>query len=191
MTRVALLLALITGACASSPAPISYGSGGGSGRSEQQGAPQRTERRGRAVIEQRGAQQAQAEPREEGPAPPARTPAAQAQPDWADGEGTPLSAYALQPSEVFDPANLPRTHRVEGNESLYDIATRYQVPLRALIDQNNLEPPYALANGRVLDLPPPRFHVVRRGEDLDDIARRFNVDLRSLALLNRMNADDR
>lgn len=192
MTRVGLLLALLTGACASSsPAPISYGSGGGSARSEQQTTPPQTERRGRAVIEQRGAQQPPAEQRREEAPPPPRTPAAQEQPNWADGEGTPLSAYALQPSAVFDPANLPRTHRVEGNESLYDIATRYQVPLRALIEQNNLEPPYALANGRVLDLPPPRFHVVRRGEDLDDIARRFNVDLRSLALLNRMNTDDR
>lgn len=189
MTRIALLLAVLTGACAaSSPAPISYGSGG-SARSEQQAAPQRTERRGRAVIEQRGAQQAQAEREEE--TPPARAPAVQEQPNWADGEGTPLSAYALQPSQTFDPANLPRTHRVTGDESLYDIATRYQVPLRALIDQNQLEPPYALSDGRVLDLPPPRFHVVRRGEALEDIARRYNVDLRSLALLNRMNAEDR
>jgi murein DD-endopeptidase MepM/ murein hydrolase activator NlpD len=97
----------------------------------------------------------------------------------------------MQPSQGFDPENLPRTHRVSGNESLYDIATRYQLPLRALIDQNNLEPPYTLANGRVLDLPPPRFHVVRRGEELEDIAHRYNVDPRSLALLNRMNPDDR
>lgn len=72
------------------------------------------------------------------------------------------------------------------NESLYDVATRYQIPLRALIDQNRLEPPYALASGRVLELPPPRIHTVARGEDFEDIARRYNVDLRSLALLNRM-----
>lgn len=190
MTRSALLLAVLTGACAaSSPAPISYGSGGGA-RSEQQAAPQRTERRGRAVIEQRGGERQSAEQQRE-EAPPARTPAVQEAPDWADGEGTPLSAYAMQPSQTFDPANLPRTHRVSGDESLYDIATRYQVPLRALIDQNQLEPPYALSEGRVLDLPPPRYHVVRRGEELEDIARRYNVDLRSLALLNRMDAGNR
>lgn len=193
MTRVGLILALLTGACASSsPAPISYGSGGGAQREEPQQAPQRTERRGRATIEQRGAQQRQqVEQRREEPPPPVREPAPQAQPDWADGEGTPLSAYAMQPTEGFDPANLPRTHRVTGDESLYDIATRYQVPLRALIDQNHIEPPYALNDGRVLDLPPARYHVVRRGEELEDIARRYNVDLRSLALLNRVNASDR
>jgi len=119
---------------------------------------------------------------------PARAPAVQEAPNWADGEGTPLSAYALQPNEAqpFDPAHLPRTHRVGADESLYDIATRYQVPLRALIDQNHLEPPYALAPGRELQLPPPRFHSVSRNESFEDVARRYNVDTRSLALLNRM-----
>ncbi len=115
-----------------------------------------------------------------------RTP--QQEPDWAAGEGTPLSAFALRPEDAqpFDPARLPRTHRVGANESLYDIADRYQIPLRALIDQNRLEPPFALAPGSELQLPPPRFHVVARGETLRDVAQRFNVDFRSLALLNRM-----
>jgi murein DD-endopeptidase MepM/ murein hydrolase activator NlpD len=196
MTRIALLLALFIGACASAnPAPISYGNGdGAAARSESPAAPERTERRGRATIEQRGGQQQQrqrAETRREEAPPPSRTPAVQDQPNWADGEGTPLSAYALQPNAGFDPANLPSSHRVNGDESVYDIATRYQIPLRALIDQNNLEPPYTLADGRVLQLPPARYHLVRRGEELEGIARRYNVDLRSLALLNRMNPTDR
>lgn len=170
MTRLVFLLTVLAAACAaSSPAPISFGQG-----AAQDSAP---------GIEHRTAPETQT---------PAQ-PQPQAQPNWADGEGTPLSAYALQPSQAqpFDPANLPRTHRVSGNESLYDIATRYQVPLRALIDQNQLEPPYALSDGRILQLPPPRFHVVRRGEQLSDIAQRYNVDLRSLALLNRIEASAR
>jgi murein DD-endopeptidase MepM/ murein hydrolase activator NlpD len=173
MKRAALVVALLAGACASgSPAPISYG--------PNAPAPQRQTPR---------PQRAQAEPE---PAPPERqqTPehAPGAEPAWADGEGTPLSAFALRPEDAqpFDPANLPRTHRVGDNESLYEIATRYQAPLRALIDQNSLEPPYALAPGRVLQLPPPRFHTVARGENFEEVARRYNVDLRSLALLNRM-----
>jgi murein DD-endopeptidase MepM/ murein hydrolase activator NlpD len=121
------------------------------------------------------------------PVPPsaprtARTPPAPVADD------APLTAYGLQPDDVhpFDPANLPRTHRVGPNESLYDIAVTYQVPLRALIDQNNLQPPYAMSEGRVLRLPPPRFHTVATGERFEDIARRYNVDARSLALLNRL-----
>jgi murein DD-endopeptidase MepM/ murein hydrolase activator NlpD len=176
MMRAGFLLALVAAGCASgASAPISYG-GSGSGAE-----PPRT----RAPVEYAGGRRAAAP--EEAP-PPVRAQAPQPEPDWADGEGTPLSAYALQPGDVqpFDPAHLPRTHQVSGNESLYDIAARYQVPLRALIDQNHLEPPYALSSGRELQLPPPRFHTVARGESFEDVARRYNVDPRSLALLNRM-----
>jgi lipoprotein NlpD len=180
MTRAVLLLALLASACASGQgAPISYGGSGGDTR-----APASS--RQRAPVTYAGGRQDAGGPSEA----PARAPAVQEAPNWADGEGTPLSAYALQPEDVqpFDPAHLPRTHQVTGDESLYDIATRYQIPLRALIDQNRLEPPYALARGRELQLPPPRFHTIARGESLDDVARRYNVDLRSLALLNRMQA---
>lgn len=173
MTRAALTFALVLGACASAqPAPISYGGSGGA-TPEQRTAPIE-DRRAPAPIETRA---------------PVRAPPPQAPPaDWAAGEGTPLSAYALRPEDVqpFDPAHMPRTHRVGANESLYEIATTYQVPLRALIDQNALEPPYALTPGRELRLPPPRFHTLERGERFEDVARRYNVDTRSLALLNRL-----
>jgi murein DD-endopeptidase MepM/ murein hydrolase activator NlpD len=175
MTRAVLLLTLLAGACASAqPAPISYGRGDAAAPAR---APARIEdRRAPAPVETR--------------APPARASAETVTPDWAAGEGRPLSAWALQPGDAqpYDPANLPRTHRVGADESLYDIASRYQVPLRALIDQNGLEPPYALSPGRELRLPPPRFHNVARNEQLEDIARAYNVDTRSLALLNRMQA---
>lgn len=168
MMRSALvLLAICAASCAASaPAPIAYGGGAGPAR-----APAR--------IEQRAPVQAAPRPHQE-----TQTP------DWADGPGTPLSAYALQPDEAqpYDPANPPRTHRMAANETLFDVATAYQIPLRALIDQNRLEPPYAIAPGREIQLPPPRLHRVARGESFEDIARRYNVDLRSLGLLNRMRA---
>ncbi|UPT61346.1 MAG: M23 family metallopeptidase [Hyphomonadaceae bacterium JAD_PAG50586_4] len=174
MTRAFLLLALLAGACASAqPAPISYGRG----ESAPSRAPARIEdRRTPAPVETR--------------APPARAAVGPVTPDWAAGEGAPLSVWALQPGDAqpYDPANLPRAHRVGADESLYDIASRYQVPLRALIDQNGLAPPYALSPGRELRLPPPRFHTVAGNEQLEDIARAYNVDTRSLALLNRMEA---
>lgn len=103
-----------------------------------------------------------------------------------DEEVTALSAYALQPSEN-DPRRPPRTHTVGRNESLYDIAVRYQIPIQTLIEQNRLEPPYALSPGRVIELPPPRIHVVAQGESFEDVARIESIDRRSLALLNRMS----
>jgi lipoprotein NlpD len=167
MMRGSLLLALLATACASGQAaPIAYGGGAQPARPAYTRPPT-------PVAEE---------------APQRAEPAPQETPNWADGQGTPLSAYALQPNQAqpFDPAHLPRTHRVRENESLYDIATAYQVPLRALIDQNQLEPPYALNPGSELQLPPPRLHAVARGESFEEIARRYNVDARSLALLNRM-----
>lgn len=96
-----------------------------------------------------------------------------------------LSAYAMQPAGN-DPRHPPRNHRVGANESLVDIATRYQIPLRALIEQNQLQPPFDLAPGQVIELPPPRLHRVVEGESFEDVARAHSIDPRSLALLNRM-----
>jgi lipoprotein NlpD len=166
MLRLALLSLIGLAACASGgSAPISYG---GSHLGPPASSP--------------------ATPSRQSPAQAGETPAVQERPDWADGQGTPLSQYALQPNaaQPFDPTRLPRTHNVGANETLLDIATRYQAPVRALIDQNGLEPPYTLAPGRVLELPPPRLHTVARGETLAEIADRYHVDTRSLALLNRM-----
>lgn len=165
MARAFILIAVLLAGCASQSAPITYG-----GSAPQQRQPARTER----------ASPPQAPVRRESPQ--------QAAPDWADGEGTPLSAYALRPEDAqpFDPAQLPRTHRVARNESLYSISDRYQIPLAALARQNNLSAPYHLTPGTEIEFPPPRVHVVARGETLRDIAERYSMDYRSLALLNRL-----
>ncbi len=157
-----LFFVFIAGCASTSAAPISYGSG--------PDRPPASSRQGES-----------------------RQGASAGAPAWADGEGTPLSAYALRPQDAQprDLARLPRSHRVGENESLYDVAARYQIPLLALIEQNQLEPPYALAPGRVLQLPPPRFHTVARGESFEEVARRYNVDRRSLALLNRVQPPHR
>jgi murein DD-endopeptidase MepM/ murein hydrolase activator NlpD len=59
--------------------------------------------------------------------------------------------------------------------------------MRALIETNRLEPPYALNPGATVNLPPPNVHRVERGETLYSVSRRYNVDTRSLALLNGMS----
>ncbi len=80
-----------------------------------------------------------------------------------------------------------RAIRVQRGDTLYDISRRYSVNMRALIETNGLEPPYALDAGRTIYLPPPNTHVVERGETLYSVSRRYNVDTRSLALLNNMS----
>ncbi|MCA3693266.1 LysM peptidoglycan-binding domain-containing M23 family metallopeptidase [Aquidulcibacter sp.] len=99
-----------------------------------------------------------------------------------------LSPVAAQPAPGmadFDPQNPPTETRVMRGETLYAIAERTRSPLAGLIQVNGLRPPYALAPGQVLKLPPLKVHIVRRNESFAAIARRYSVDERSLALFNR------
>lgn len=90
--------------------------------------------------------------------------------------------------KLRQPGDSPsaRAIAVQKGDTLYDISRRYSVNMRALIETNRLEPPYALDTGNVIYLPPPNIHVVERGETLYSVSRRYNVDTRSLALLNNM-----
>ena len=84
------------------------------------------------------------------------------------------------------PRDIPSARAVEiqRSDTLYDISRRYSVNMRALIETNALDPPYALDVGGTIFLPPPNVHVVEAGETLYAVSRRYNVDTRSLALLN-------
>ena len=172
MPRGALFLCLMTTACAAGGAtggaPIAYGP---SGYARPAQPPPHAEYSDATPS----APPAYAPPQTPSPAAPQQQP-----------EETALSAYALQP-DYGDPRHPPRTHTVGRNESLYDIAVHYQIPMQSLIAQNGLQPPYALAPGRVIELPPPRIHVVAEGETFEDVARIESIDRRSLALLNRMS----
>lgn len=86
----------------------------------------------------------------------------------------------------IDPLNPPATITVNQDESLWDIAEIFKVPLRALIDANTLAPPYAVEPGQTIAIPPPRQHVVQTGETLFQIAQRYSIDQRSLAVYNRL-----
>lgn len=72
-------------------------------------------------------------------------------------------------------------------ETLYMIARRYDLPVRALIDANHLEPPYRLAAGTRLRLPQARFHTVQAGETLYSVSRLYGVEVSALASLNHLS----
>ena len=71
-------------------------------------------------------------------------------------------------------------------DTLFSLSERYRVALRALVETNNLQPPFALEVGSFIQLPPPNIHVVEAGETLYAISRRYNVDTRSLANMNAL-----
>ena len=69
-------------------------------------------------------------------------------------------------------------------DTVYSIARRHKLSVRAIIDANAMRPPYKLTVGQRLKLPRARAHRIVRGDTLGGIARRYNVDMYDLARLN-------
>jgi murein DD-endopeptidase MepM/ murein hydrolase activator NlpD len=77
---------------------------------------------------------------------------------------------------------------LDRNQTVYDVARRYEVPVRSIIEANDLAPPYRLGVGMVLVLPQAREHVVAAGDTLNGIAALYGVDASSLARANDLEA---
>ena len=74
--------------------------------------------------------------------------------------------------------------RVSKGDTLYGIARREKVSVRALIERNNLKPPYKLSIGQRLVIPRQRYHRVRKGDTLYSIAKKNGMTVAALARLN-------
>jgi murein DD-endopeptidase MepM/ murein hydrolase activator NlpD len=83
-------------------------------------------------------------------------------------------------------AERPDSIIVQPGETLYAVSRRYAVPLRSLIEANNLEPPFALIVGRRLLLPQVRTYTVQAGDTLLSLSRRFGVESSTLARTNEI-----
>lgn len=75
---------------------------------------------------------------------------------------------------------------VRPGDTIYTISQAHNVPVRALIEANNLAPPYQIQPGRVLVLPGQDSYTVVAGDTLYGISRRHGVDMSSLARLNKL-----
>lgn len=94
----------------------------------------------------------------------------------------PAAMPAARQSALPDLA--PESVTVQPGDTLYALARRHDRPVRAIIDDNNLQPPYVLQPGQRLRLPGGRFHVVQRGETLYGVSRTYSVDLFSIVQAN-------
>jgi membrane-bound lytic murein transglycosylase D len=116
-----------------------------------------------------------------------------------------LSQYAQVPdSEKIEWLR----HRVRRGEVLSGISKRYHIPMRSVMDVNNLRNPNRLRVGQVLLIPGPApdgmrltdrslgslpkergekvFYVVRKGDTLSEIAEKYGVGLTSLRRWNNL-----
>ena len=77
--------------------------------------------------------------------------------------------------------------RVKKGDTLYSISRKHDVPLRALIEENNLKPPYTLSIGQYLYFPRTKTYRVRKSDTLYSIATRHGMTVSSLAKLNSIS----
>jgi len=84
------------------------------------------------------------------------------------------------------PPYVPAFVTVEPGDTVYGLAQQYQVPMQAIIDLNNLTPPYHLLVGQYLKMPRVRFYAVRPGDTLSTIAEAHAVNTLRLANLNKI-----
>ncbi|MBO5997733.1 MAG: M23 family metallopeptidase [Alphaproteobacteria bacterium] len=80
----------------------------------------------------------------------------------------------------------PRSYTVRTNETVYTLSRKYKVPIRTIIEANDLKPPYILQKGQVLKIPRAQIHTVKSGETLYGIARMYGVDFTTLAKQNKI-----
>jgi murein DD-endopeptidase MepM/ murein hydrolase activator NlpD len=106
----------------------------------------------------------------------------------------PLSAPPGQPAQPVIQAAPVQTQSqmpagseiitVQPGDTIYALSRRHNRPVRSIIEDNNLQPPYTLQSGQRLRLPQGRFHTVQRSETLYSISRSTGVDVYSLAQAN-------
>ena len=91
----------------------------------------------------------------------------------------PVSVYNEQPTP-----SAPGMITVGRGDTVYELAKRYNVPMREVIELNRLSPPYELAVGQRLKLPTARFYTVQRGDTMYGISRMHQVGMSELARAN-------
>ena len=69
-------------------------------------------------------------------------------------------------------------------DTVYGLSRRHGVSMRAIIEANDLRPPFHLSIGQRIVLPRLRLHLVRAGDTLGGVANTYDIGLYDLARLN-------
>jgi murein DD-endopeptidase MepM/ murein hydrolase activator NlpD len=80
----------------------------------------------------------------------------------------------------------PESVVVNQGETLYSIARKSNIPIRDIIETNNLQPPYNLAAGTKINLPTAKYHQVAAGETLYSISRNYGMNVDRLIEMNHL-----
>lgn len=77
---------------------------------------------------------------------------------------------------------------VRKGDTLYSLSQKYGVPMRDVIEANNLRAPYTLKTGQRLIVPYAKTHTVRASETLYSISRKYGMSVQALARQNNLRA---
>jgi LysM repeat protein len=105
-------------------------------------------------------------------------------PNLSLNRSTPAKLIVAPLREPVEPIPPSQVVEVRANDTLYAMATRYQVTPQSVIEVNGLQPPYNLHRGQALKLVPRRAHVVSPGDSVYVISQRYAVSQYQLAQLN-------
>jgi murein DD-endopeptidase MepM/ murein hydrolase activator NlpD len=85
-------------------------------------------------------------------------------------------------------ASVPSgTYIVQRGDTIYSVARRFNVTVRSLIDANNLQPPFQLTSGQVLQLGAGKDYVVVAADTLLGVARKTGASFSTLARMNNLS----
>jgi murein DD-endopeptidase MepM/ murein hydrolase activator NlpD len=75
----------------------------------------------------------------------------------------------------------------QAGDTAWRIAQRYNIPLRDLIDINQFQPPYMIAEGHRIVLPPPVEHRAGANDTLNSLSRMYDVPVSQLVRINKIS----
>ncbi|HEY1719638.1 MAG TPA: peptidoglycan DD-metalloendopeptidase family protein [Magnetospirillaceae bacterium] len=96
------------------------------------------------------------------------------------GASAPAGAQPQRP-----PSN---TYVAVAGDTIYVVARRYNISVRALIDANKLQPPFQLNPGDVLQLPTGGTYTVVKGDTLSAVSRKTGIEFGTLARMNNLSS---
>ena len=94
------------------------------------------------------------------------------------------STYSSAPKNPNMGQVVNGSYVVAPGDTLAIISDRTNTPIRALIDNNQLQPPYNLRPGQALRISERQTYVVKAGDTLSALAKRYRVQQSALVELN-------
>jgi murein DD-endopeptidase MepM/ murein hydrolase activator NlpD len=79
-----------------------------------------------------------------------------------------------------------RRIEIKPGDTVDKIAKTYRIPVRDLIVQNNLFPPYNLKPGDKISVPEPLYHITKEGDTIYGISRKYDMSMSSIIEANNL-----